>query len=252
MRYRRFHVRVASAAGDEVKLLVADGSMEYEPGQYAFVFLPGAGEKPFSIAAANPLAFVFRRRGPHTRALWEVREGDAIYVRGPYGAAPRPPAAAAGTADIVLAGGTGVAVAPRLVRMLLEEWRRVAFFYGVSRPEEGTLAGLVPEGADRVCVPDAGQPGRVLGPLAERLRGAPVGRCWNIGPVGLMRAAADTEEAAGVPAERILLSLETPSLCGVGVCGLCEVGGRLLCREGTFVSLAALRAAGGWAAADAH
>ena len=33
-------------------------------------------------------------------------------------------------------------------------------------------------------------------------------------------------------------------MCGVGLCGGCECGGRLLCKEGTFVSLQYLRAAG--------
>jgi dihydroorotate dehydrogenase (NAD+) catalytic subunit len=63
-----------------------------------------------------------------------------------------------------------------------------------------------------------------------------------------MRRAAEAEEAGGAPSSRILCSLETPSLCGVGVCGLCEAGGRLLCREGTFVSLDHVRASGGWEA----
>jgi dihydroorotate dehydrogenase (NAD+) catalytic subunit len=125
----------------------------------------------------------------------------------------------------------------------------VTFFYGVSREEEGTLASLVPAAAERVVVPDRGTPGRVVAALAARLaaeRDAAAAICCNIGPPALMQRAAEAEEAAGVPPARILSSLETPSLCGVGICGLCEAGGRLLCREGTFVGLDAIREAGGW------
>ncbi len=247
MAYRPFVVREARAAGGEVKVLLLEGRLDFEPSQYAFLFLPGAGEKPFSIAGGDPLTFVFRRRGPFTRALWEVGPGATVYVRGPCGAGA--PAGGAARRAIVVAGGTGVAVAPPLVARLLESGCRVTFFYGVSREQEARLAALVPAGAERVVVADRGVPGRVVSEMASRLADEADVRdalCFDIGPPALMQRAAEAQEAAGVAAARILCSLETPSLCGVGVCGLCEAGGRLLCREGTFVSLEALRLAGGW------
>ncbi len=252
MAYRPFAVRESRAVGADVKLIVLEGRLDYEASQYAFVFLPGVGEKPFSIALREPLSFVFRRRGAFTQALWEVGRGGTVFLRGPYGAAPRIASAARAW---VVAGGTGIAVAPRLVESLLEAGARVSFFYGVSREEEATLASLVPAAAERVVVPDRGTPGRVVAALAARLaaeRDAAAAFCCNIGPPALMQRAAEAEEAAGVPPARIVSSLETPSLCGVGICGLCEAGGRLLCREGTFVRLDAIREAGGWDAVSAE
>jgi anaerobic sulfite reductase subunit B len=36
----------------------------------------------------------------------------------------------------------------------------------------------------------------------------------------------------GVPAERIFLSLERDMRCGVGLCGHCQLGPTLICRDG--------------------
>jgi dihydroorotate dehydrogenase (NAD+) catalytic subunit len=52
------------------------------------------------------------------------------------------------------------------------------------------------------------------------------------------------EEGLGARPGDIFACLETLTMCGVGLCGGCECGGRLLCKEGTFVSLEYLRAAG--------
>ena len=56
-----------------------------------------------------------------------------------------------------------------------------------------------------------------------------------------MEKAAVLEEALGADPEDIFCSLERETRCGVGACGSCECGGRLLCKEGTFVSLSFLR-----------
>ena len=42
----------------------------------------------------------------------------------------------------------------------------------------------------------------------------------------------------GVPAERIRLSLERNMQCGIGLCGHCQLGPMLLCRDGPVVGYA--------------
>jgi len=41
-----------------------------------------------------------------------------------------------------------------------------------------------------------------------------------------------------VSAERTYVSLERNMRCGVGLCGHCQLGGELLCRDGPVYSLA--------------
>jgi len=47
--------------------------------------------------------------------------------------------------------------------------------------------------------------------------------------------------AAGGLGEDVYLSVETPTRCGVGLCGECECGGHLTCREGTFFTYSYLK-----------
>ncbi len=50
-----------------------------------------------------------------------------------------------------------------------------------------------------------------------------------------MRFAAEQLHSRGVPAERIRVSLERNMKCGIGLCGHCQLGPLLLCRDGPVV-----------------
>jgi dihydroorotate dehydrogenase electron transfer subunit len=252
MQYHPYRVSEARELADDLRLLALEGSLGAQAGEFAFLFLPGVGEKPFSVARTSPLSFLVRRRGPFTRALFSLRAGQRLWVRGTYGApAPVSPLSRA----CLVAGGTGLAVVPSLAAMLRERGKRVELYYGVSEAREASALealgldapGL--EGLPSLCVPDSGRQGRVLEVLAAELaaRGPDPARAvsfYNIGPHPFIEQAMRIEENLGASPADIFACLETLTLCGVGLCGGCECGGRLLCKEGTFVSLRYLRAAG--------
>jgi NAD(P)H-flavin reductase len=54
----------------------------------------------------------------------------------------------------------------------------------------------------------------------------------------MMRFCADTLLSKGVPAEQIRVSLERNMKCGVGLCGHCQLGPLLVCRDGPVVDYA--------------
>ena len=47
-----------------------------------------------------------------------------------------------------------------------------------------------------------------------------------------MRFAAQALLEAGVPASRIQVSMERHMDCGIGLCGHCQLGPTLICRDG--------------------
>ena len=55
------------------------------------------------------------------------------------------------------------------------------------------------------------------------------------GPEVMMRFAARALVAAGVPAPRVRVSLERNMRCGVALCGHCQLGPVLVCRDGPVV-----------------
>jgi dihydroorotate dehydrogenase (NAD+) catalytic subunit len=245
MAYRQFRIAEVREVHEGLKLFRLEGSLEARAGEFAFLFLPGVGEKPFSLARHDPLTFLVRRRGEFTSA--RLRPGDPLLVRGTYGA---PAPMSDRPAAFLVAGGTGLAVTPELAATLRDQGKRVELFYGVADPREvkalEELQAAIGAGIPCLCVPDRGRPGRVLEALAARLAELdPHEACfYNIGPHPLLEEAMELEERLGGDARHIFACLEALTMCGVGLCGGCSCGGRLLCKEGTFVSLQYLRSAG--------
>jgi len=52
------------------------------------------------------------------------------------------------------------------------------------------------------------------------------------GPEPMMRFCARTLLAKGMPAQDIRVSLERNMRCGIGLCGHCQLGSILVCRDG--------------------
>ncbi|MHC1692796.1 MAG: nitronate monooxygenase [Sphaerochaetaceae bacterium] len=238
MVYRHHTIRSMVHHTADILILTLDGRLDYDAGQFVFLWIPGIGEKPFSVAEADPLVFVIKRRGPFTEALFNLHAGDSIYLRGLYGA---PLEMCHTRRALLVAGGTGVAVLPALAKRLEAQGTAMDIYVGTST-EGDTLDGkallqtvLEPYG-NFLSVADAGIPGRVLASLDRSLTVTDDLACYIVGPTPFMAAAAKKVLASGVPAQRIQLSMELNTLCGIGMCGDCACGNRLTCQWGTFVS----------------
>lgn len=212
---------------------------EYKASQYAFLWIPGAGEKPFSLAWNDPMQFVIRKRehdpdmhkGEFTQALFQLKTGDSMYLRGMYGAeAPITNKKEA----IILSGGTGVADVPKLAQRLSENGIAVTAFHGAADEREIFFADLIGRFACFVPVVDDGKPGRVLDELKQWHGNLKDVAFYTIGPDILMEKGLETVVKLGISTEVSFASLETNHMCGIGICGECEVGGILSCHHGTF------------------
>ncbi|MCG3260305.1 MAG: hypothetical protein H7644_11190, partial [Candidatus Heimdallarchaeota archaeon] len=62
---------------------------DYRPGQFAIMSLPGVGEAVFSISSpptrTDFIEFGVRKVGSFTEALFKLKAGDIVHLRGPYG-----------------------------------------------------------------------------------------------------------------------------------------------------------------------
>ena len=59
-----------------------------QPGQFAMVWIPGVNELPMSVMISekkDEAGFTVRKRGESSTALYNLKVGDKIGVRGPYG-----------------------------------------------------------------------------------------------------------------------------------------------------------------------
>lgn len=249
-KYRSYKlIKKVLLSKDMLALELEGDAMVFDAGQYAFLWIPRIGEKPFGIVSSSPLRFLIRRRkyhapdheGEFTHAAFELGEGDTLYVRGPYGR--RPPVNSMSHA-IIVSGGTGLALVPKLAEHLAMQGRIVRVLHGVVEENEAAYRDLIEPYGEYKVVVDDGKPGRVLDELEALLDRIELSNCsvYSIGPDPLMEKALNIAVDKGCAPEYCYASLETYHMCGIGICGECECGGVLSCKEGTFFDYLHLKA----------
>ena len=241
-KYKEYTIKTINALSETMWDIELEGApILFNASQYAFIWIPGIGEKPFGIVANSPLRFIARlreinprsKKGKFTKGLFKKKTGDKLYVRGPYGKTM--PENSMSHVYIV-SGGTGLALVPKLAESLAALGRFVTVYHGVSDEKEICYQDLIEPYAKLNVIPDNGKPGRVLDDLADELDRIESNDCtiYSIGPDILMEKALELAESKVCDPKYCYASLETNNMCGIGMCGECECGGVLSCKNGTF------------------
>lgn len=254
-RFRRIAAR-RRETHDTVSLDVEDdaGSPGFQPGQFDMLYAFGHGEIPISIsggAAGGVLTHTVRAVGPVSDAVARLSRASVIGLRGPFGR-PWPVAESEGKDVIVVAGGLGLAPLRPALRAFLaarERYRRLVFLYGARTPADLLFAREVARWRARLDIEvavtvDAAPPGwrgdvGVVTTLYRHLAVDPAAAVALVcGPELMMRFAVKELQELGLPADAIWISLERNMHCGVGICGHCQLGPLLVCRDGPVVRFA--------------
>jgi len=214
------------------------------PGQFTMLYAFGIGEVPISVSGP-PLVQTIRAVGPVTRALCASKPGTVIGVRGPFGSS-WPVEAAKGGDLLIVAGGVGLPpVRPALHHALehRDDYGRVILLYGARTPEDIVFRKEIEQWRSRMDVEvdvtvDAatgdwrGKVG-VVTTLIPRAGLDPDDTvAFVVGPEIMMRFTARALTDAGLEPEQIWISMERSMKCGVALCGHCQFGPSLICREG--------------------
>jgi NAD(P)H-flavin reductase len=224
------------------------------PGQFVMVYAFGVGEVPISVSGppdqpGASVVLTVRDVGAVTRAICASEPGAMLGLRGPFGNS-WPVEAAEGGDVVVVAGGIGLAPLRPVVlhaRARRARFGSVAVLYGARTPADllytDELAVWGNELAVDVTVDaaDTSWTGRVgvVPKLLEQadFRSEAVS-AFVCGPEVMIRYTVEGLRARGVADERIFLSLERDMRCGVGLCGHCQLGPTLICRDGPVYSQA--------------
>ena len=245
MEYRKHSVESIKYHSEDTVLLTLSGEVnDFKAGEFVFLWIPGIGEKPFSLAKTSPLTFIVKKRGAFTSYIFSsLKEGDDIYIRGPYGAEVKRPKA---DRALIIAGGTGEAVALPLATELKKDGTVMSFLVGTSVDgNKGILEEELSSFGAYKAISDSGKPGRVLTYLPEEIENIGLdGVYYLIGPEIFMKIASSILKEKGISSDRILLSMERNTMCGIGLCGECSCGGHLECQWGTFMTLSFLEKEG--------
>jgi NAD(P)H-flavin reductase len=224
------------------------------PGQFVMAYAFGVGEVPISVSGppnGGELRLTVRRVGAVTDAICRCKPGDVLGLRGPFGNS-WPIAGAAGGDVVVVAGGIGLAPLRSVVLAALERrssFGNVVLLYGARTPADLLYVRELEDWSRRivvaVTVDTAGADWRGgVGVVPKLVAGAAFRpdqtTAFVCGPEVMMRFTVDALHARGVGRMRIHLSMERHMDCGVGLCGHCQLGPTLICRDGPIYSAAQL------------
>ena len=224
----------------DITVVTLDGSINIQPGEYVFVWIPGVGEKPFSCLTDSPLRLAVIDVGQFTSACYQLSPGDDVYIRGPHGAAVMP----AEEANLIcVAGGTGLAAVYQIARDFGSNEAPAQVFAGARSADRLYFIDECEAIANVHIATDdgsAGFAGRVTDALRsylETLSESDLARTefYNCGPEPMIHAA-EAVQREFVDGGRIFSAIDYTTKCGVGICGACaSPDGRRICVDGPFI-----------------
>ncbi|MGB9786253.1 MAG: dihydroorotate dehydrogenase electron transfer subunit [Infirmifilum uzonense] len=205
------------------------------PGQFIMLWVPNIGEIPLSVAdyEAGELLLAITRRGKVTGHIYEnVKVGERLFVRGPYGKPfTLPPS---GTRALLVAGGSGIAPIHFLAKRLAESHVNCTAVIGFKTLREALLVESFRRNCRTIVTTDDGTLGikGLATEATERLLDyESFDRAYACGPEPLIEKALTLSSSKNIPFEA---SMERYMRCAVGVCGSCvlEPVGLRVCKDG--------------------
>jgi len=229
-------------------------TLGHRPGQFVEVSVFGVGEAPISISSSPSRSngifeLCVRRVGDVTSALHNLKVGDRVGIRGPFGRGF--PIESFRGKDILFApGGLGLAPARSLINQVLDEralFGRVIILYGARTPAELLFKDELQQWAERSDVElllsvdrgDESWTGNVgvITTLFRQISVYPRNTvAITVGPPVMYRFVLMELFGKGISEGNIYLSLERRMKCGVGKCGHCQINNIYACQSGPVFS----------------
>ena len=227
----------------------------YQPGQFAFVSAFGFGEAPFGIANTcqrGPYVdFAVNRLGSVTTGLHELGEGDIVGVRGPLGNW-FPMDAFKGKNLIVLGGGIGGAPLRPVIQTVLDQrayYGHLTILWAARNPSllvftdeydewraaPDTNLHLTVDQADEKWDHNVGLITQLLEKVAPSPENAVTITC---GPPIMIYYVTRMLAQMGFALKDNYVTLEARMHCGLGKCGRCNLGSKLVCVDGPVFNMA--------------
>ncbi len=257
--YKPFKVRVVKIEehSHNVKLFrlqkeksnfsVNEQGIVFTPGQFVLASLFGYGEAPFGIASSpfetKYVDIVVRRVGCLTKALHKLKQGDDIFIRGPYGNGF--PVDFMSRKDVIMVtGGCGIPPIAALIEYIIEyrkKFGRVYLIYGARTPDDLLMKkSLARWNKDIKVILTVDQPNKgwdgYVGMVTKMVNEIKIDSLDAVaamcGPGPMMDALEKILRPLGISDRRIFVNMERKMQCGIGKCQHCVVGDKYVCQDG--------------------
>jgi dihydroorotate dehydrogenase electron transfer subunit len=202
------------------------------PGQYVMLWVPGYDEKPLSISyLGKNVGLTVLKKGATTARLHEMKPGDLVGVRGPFGRAFK----ISGKKIVAVGGGVGMAPIAPLIERAIERGSEATVIGGaVTKRELLFMDRIKATGARLIITTDDGTCGKkcfTTHALKEELDKGKFDECFTCGPEIMMLKVLSIAKKHNLPTQ---ISMERYFKCGIGICGACVLDGDgfRVCKEG--------------------
>jgi NAD(P)H-flavin reductase len=233
-----------------LRLTMDEGTIDYVPGQFIEVSVPGIGEAPITISSSptqqNYFELVVRRIGNVTNAIHRLRTGDKVGIRGPYGNSAYPVEEAKGRNLVFICGGIGLVPQRSFINYVLDkrdDYGEITVLLGTKCMAQRFFLSELDSWSHRKDI-------RFMETIDE------MDDCWlgNVGVVTTLIPKIEVELASALvficgppvmykftlmalqeydlPRDNIYLNLERRMKCGVGKCGHCQINNCYVCMDG--------------------
>ena len=224
-------------------------TISFATGQFIELTVPGVGEGPFTPssdpAIKETLEVSVMKVGKVTEKIHQLKAGDIVGVRGPFGHG-YPLDEFKGREILVVGGGCGFAPLRSLMYALFAmrgELKNLIFRGGCKNPREFLYRKETEEWARekeldlKLTVDEGdeewkGQVGLVTTILDDLKMDPAAGVAVICGPPIMMRFVTAKALDLGFQEENIYLSMEKNMSCGIGKCGHCRIGIYYACLDG--------------------
>jgi len=211
-----------------------------KPGQFAMIWIPGVNELPMSVMISekkDEAGLTVRKRGESSTALYNLKIGDKIGVRGPYGNSFE----ITNGKILLIGGGTGLVPLMRLIKYSNPDWttNQMTVLMGSKTKEEVFFEDIsnkmLTNSQNPQIIPvtedgSYGEKGYVTDVLEKLLEENTYDAIYTCGPELMMHKVVKLANEKGI---FVQASLERMMKCGVGICGSCCVNEDLVCCDGT-------------------
>ena len=225
-----------------------DPPIHFRAGQFMQLTVPGVGEAPFTPSSSpyepEQMEITVLKAGMVTDALHNLKPGDMVGLRGPFGKG-YPLEKFYNKEILVVGGGVGLAPLRSLLLALfhdIDKVERVSIKYGAKMPEELVYRKFFDEWKQEkvdititIDVPYPGWTGNV-GLVTELLKDLDINLknsyAVSCGPEIMLKFVTLSLLNAKFTPKQIYLSMNRNMSCGMGICGRCNIGPYYLCKDG--------------------
>ncbi len=225
-------------------------AFKFTPGQFVMAGIIGQGEAPFDICSSsyetNTFQLLVRKVGSLTQKIHELKAGDRMHIRGPYGHGfPMPKLASKNL--LLIGGGCGFVTMRTVILDYIKkkpEGQKLQVFFGVRGEDNLLFRKEFKTWSQHIDLhiiasePPAKWPYHkgLITDLFSKVKLLKNVAALSCGPPIMYRFCLKELKKIQVPDENIYLSFERRMDCGTGVCQHCAMGSYYVCKDGPVFS----------------